>query len=466
MKDTLLQKADTIRTERRAGGNTASRVGGLLSDLITWIFGELQLRPSHQQLSDVNHALTTLIGSKVGTDVVQALTTVSDRLNGEVARLNEVIVNLGIKRTPDDFYQSVFNHPTFKGMTTSIYVATIAESSSRGITFILKNAGQRWVTLYLFENYYIKKMVVEYADKTREVEQWRSGWREFLARRMEWKADTRTLRLHNNDGHSGTHSEVQIPLANNSQAGLMSVEDKSFIQEVRVALGPQKDGVFAAFSQQSSSNSIVATPFVVTNENQNQLLNAEQRLNVTHIRDIDTSQCTWLNSLFSGCHKLISIPPMNTSRCTSLNRTFKECYSLTTIPPIDTSNVWDMYSTFEDCQNLIVVPPMNTSKVTQTYSMFYRCFKLEEVPLLDMTKVVGTGLMFDQCPRLREIRLKGLKESLKLSDSPLLSKESILYLFNNAQVVSGKRIELHPSVRAKLTDEDIAIATNKGWAVA
>ena len=59
----------------------------------------------------------------------------------------------------------------------------------------------------------------------------------------------------------------------------------------------------------------------------------------------------------------------------------------------------------------------------------------------------------------------GLKVNLNLSSCPLLTKESILNVFNKAANVksSSKTLTLGSTNLSKLTDAEKAIATNKGW---
>ena len=61
--------------------------------------------------------------------------------------------------------------------------------------------------------------------------------------------------------------------------------------------------------------------------------------------------------------------------------------------------------------------------------------------------------------------LTNLKVDLDLSPCPNLTKESLLNVFNEAADVtsSPKTLTLGSTNLAKLTDEDKAIATNKGW---
>lgn len=67
--------------------------------------------------------------------------------------------------------------------------------------------------------------------------------------------------------------------------------------------------------------------------------------------------------------------------------------------------------------------------------------------------------------RLQEIRIKNLNENLNLSSCYLLSHDSIMYMLNH--LVEGTHTLTLGAVNlAKLTDEEKAIATSKGWTLA
>ena len=99
--------------------------------------------------------------------------------------------------------------------------------------------------------------------------------------------------------------------------------------------------------------------------------------------------------------------------------------------------------------------------------MFCKCYKLESVSGLDMQSATSEPTsMFQGCAALVSCFIKNLKVSVSFKDSPILSKESVLYLFENAQTItSAKTITLHADVFAQLTDDEIAIATEKGFSV-
>lgn len=71
--------------------------------------------------------------------------------------------------------------------------------------------------------------------------------------------------------------------------------------------------------------------------------------------------------------------------------------------------------------------------------------------------------MFKGCRYLENLSLKNLRVSITLSNSELLTRESMIYLFENAKVVTKMTITLGAKNLAKLSVADRLIATNKGF---
>ena len=197
---------------------------------------------------------------------------------------------------------------------------------------------------------------------------------------------------------------------------------------------------------------------------------------------IDTSTVTYMSSMFSGCENLISIPQLNTSNVTSMSNMFYSCYSLTTIPLIDTNNVTNMSHMFQDCSYLTTIPQLNTSNVTSMDYMFYRCNNLISIPQLDLSKVTNVRLMFASCRALTTLggfQNLGMAYDttasanygsyiLDLSVCTKLTHDSLMNVINNLYDIKTKgcnpqRLILGSVNLAKLTAEEVAIGTERGW---
>ena len=178
-----------------------------------------------------------------------------------------------------------------------------------------------------------------------------------------------------------------------------------------------------------------------------------------------------MTTIFNGCTSLISIPLLDTSNVINMGSMFNSCRSLTSIPQLDTSKVRYMDNMFYNCKSLTSIPQLNTSRVELMGAMFAGCITLASVPRLDATSLTGANDMFGYswAPPLDKFTtfggLTNLKINLNLSTCPNLTKESLLNVFNEAADVtaSPKTLTLGSTNLAKLTDEEKAIATNKGW---
>ena len=225
---------------------------------------------------------------------------------------------------------------------------------------------------------------------------------------------------------------------------------------------------------------------------------------------LDTSNVTEMSGMFASCHSLVEIPTLNTSNVTNMGLMFVGCESLTTVPLLNTSNVIEMGGMFSGCHSLVEIPTLDTSKdkflaamfagcsslkqipllntksCTNINGMFEGCTSLETVPILDASNVGDISKIFKDCPSL--VMLGGLKNlgmdyssayyvpankseyTLDLSYSPLLTHDSLMNIINNLYDIKSKGVkpqtlQLGDTNKAKLTAEEIAIATNKGWNV-
>lgn len=204
----------------------------------------------------------------------------------------------------------------------------------------------------------------------------------------------------------------------------------------------------------------------------------------------DTSTETSMENIFSKCKYIIAVPQLNTSSITNMDYAFLECPSLTTIPPLNTSNVNSMIGMFEFCYSINSIPQIDTSKVENMREMFYTCRAITDIPqldthsctdmenmfgfcqalvslpLLDVSNVTSMSSMFRNCFNLIDLEgLTGLKTNLDLYSCSLLTHDSLMNVINEAADVtsSPKTLTLGSTNLNKLTDEEKAIATNKGW---
>ena len=213
---------------------------------------------------------------------------------------------------------------------------------------------------------------------------------------------------------------------------------------------------------------------------------------------LDTGSVTNMGSMFSSCSSLASIPQLDTSKVTDMDSMFKGCSSLQSIPLLDTGSVTNMKYMFQNCSNLKSIPQLDTSSVTSMYYMFNGCSSLQSIPQLDTSKVTDIGSMFGSCDSLTSIPLldtgsitsisapfsytsstdltdlggfKNLKVSWSsnfLDRVPNATVESLMNVINyaydlTANGLSGQTLRFGTTNLNKLTEDQIAIATAKGW---
>lgn len=154
---------------------------------------------------------------------------------------------------------------------------------------------------------------------------------------------------------------------------------------------------------------------------------------------------------------------------TDMSYMFYQCWYIETIPFINTSNVTDM--AFMVCRATVIksIPLLDTSQVTNMDYMFNQCFQLQSLPLMDMSQVTSTRNMLKSCGLLTDLGgFIGLKCNLDLSSCRAITHDSIMNVINKASDVTASpaTLTLGSTNLAKITDEEKAVATNKGWTLA
>ena len=129
--------------------------------------------------------------------------------------------------------------------------------------------------------------------------------------------------------------------------------------------------------------------------------------------NLDTSECTTIDSMFYGCIGLTSLDLSNfdTSKVTDMRNMFGGCSGLTSLDlsNFDTSQVTKMDNMFYQCSSLTSLDLSNfdTSQVTKMKSMFSGCSKLTslDVSNFDTSQVTDMRWMFSRCSGLTTLDL-------------------------------------------------------------
>ena len=211
-------------------------------------------------------------------------------------------------------------------------------------------------------------------------------------------------------------------------------------------------------------------------------LSFENTYTLEKLGDINVPSLTTAKNLFNMCYNLISIDSLTTSSVlTSCEYMFYGCSNLTSVPLFDTSGVTTMWQMFQNCSSLTVIPQFNTSNVTDMMNMFYGCSNLTSVPELDCSNTTNIYQMFSKCPKITDFggwKNLGMQEKLynlsnvvvSLRTTSNLTHDSLMNIINKlydraAAGYSILQIVLSADNLNKLSDEEKAIATNKGWII-
>ena len=204
----------------------------------------------------------------------------------------------------------------------------------------------------------------------------------------------------------------------------------------------------------------------------------------------NTSIVENLSYMFQNCQKLISANFDDTSKVTNMSYMFQYCDNLTSVSLKDTSKVTRMDAMFAYCVSLKNAPELNTSNVRNFSTAFTRCSKLETMPMYDASKFVN---IFDVVSNAHLLTSMGgllnlgkaytkktkndMNYKLNISASTKLTHDSLMNVINglydlnltydvaNGGTLYTQQLVLGSTNLAKLTAEEIAICTAKGWSV-
>ena len=193
---------------------------------------------------------------------------------------------------------------------------------------------------------------------------------------------------------------------------------------------------------------------------------------------LDTSKATDMSNMFYRCEKLTSldVSNFNTSNVKDMDYMFFNCNKLTSLDlsNFNTSNVTTMKYMFGNCYALTSLDLSNfdTSKITDMNYIFNSCSNLTSLDCSSWNVGHITGYYyiqtaFDGCSSLVDFYPpQNFNANMRFSSSTSLSHDSLMRIINNLMTTtSTKTLELGTTNLAKLSDEEIAIATNKGWTV-
>ena len=223
------------------------------------------------------------------------------------------------------------------------------------------------------------------------------------------------------------------------------------------------------------------------------MFNNCKTLQTLDVSGFDTSNVTnaqGMYNMFSSCNVLKSVGDLSgwdTSNVMNMGGMFSNCTSLQTldVSGFDTSNVTNMANMFIGCKTLqtLDVSGFDTSNVTNMGYMFYNLtvqqldltnFNASKVTSISTMSKNSTTQSYVGGRTIDEVITNDIKilNGLKISTSDILSnnadRASLRALINGLADLTGstsQSVTLSADLKAKLIEEDIAVATAKNWTI-
>ena len=223
--------------------------------------------------------------------------------------------------------------------------------------------------------------------------------------------------------------------------------------------------------------------FEVATNMSNFLYNASALKTLTLPDNMTLSHVTSINSCFIQCSSLreIDTSKWTLANVTNMGSCFSGCGSLQSL---DTSkwtlaNVTDMYQCFSQCSSLreIDFSSCNITKCIYWEDWIYSCSSLEtlKIGLIDFSRC-GSINFFENTTNIREITgtLRGIRNNF-WAVSRRMTRDSCMVFINGLETVTeaktltlgvnNKPVSLGGKGNDPISDDDLKIATDKGWTV-
>ena len=174
------------------------------------------------------------------------------------------------------------------------------------------------------------------------------------------------------------------------------------------------------------------------------------------------------SSMFAGCESLIKPGALSVGWMLYADYMFKDCSSLMSLTKdkVKARQITKCVSMFENCSSLRSVGLENlNAEMTDT---FKNCSNLQIVNLTLLVNAKFTDTTFSGCSNLRRLTVSGTwgGGNINLADASRITRSSLVTLFDSLPAVTnGATITLHSSAYRRLSDDDIAVATGKGYTV-
>ena len=198
----------------------------------------------------------------------------------------------------------------------------------------------------------------------------------------------------------------------------------------------------------------------------------------------DTSKGQSFYRMFASANYLASLPKLDTTESKNFGYMFNYCRRMVNEEEVvyEAGKCQNFSFMFNYCESMRVAPIMNTWNGRAFAYMFYNCSSLVTIPKLYLSNTVEQYYdennmatyacfynAFSGCTNLENIAIQGnICHNIAFYDCKKLTHESLMSIINAlAHLSSSSKVyrycQLGSANLAKLTDDEKAIATNKGW---
>lgn len=188
----------------------------------------------------------------------------------------------------------------------------------------------------------------------------------------------------------------------------------------------------------------------------------------------DTGSLTTLQNAWAGCYSLqsLNLSGWYTGSLTTLQNAWNNCYNLQSLnlSGWNVSSVANMSATWANCYRLqsLNLSGWNVSSVTSLRDTWANCNNLQSINLSgwDVSRL-STNVSYPNSSMLADYWPPVISINQNYNGAPALSIASLLRIIDSLPVVTEARtLTLGQNNKLKLTAEQIAVATQKGWTVA
>lgn len=178
-----------------------------------------------------------------------------------------------------------------------------------------------------------------------------------------------------------------------------------------------------------------------------------------------------MESCFKYCGKITSITLPDLPKVENMSGCFYNCSSLTSITlPSSLPNVTNIGTCFYKCNKLKSVTLLELPKVNYMYGCFMNCSSLTSITLPDLSLVTDIRSCFSYCDSLQNLVIGNINPNITtltnwgMSDCTRLTVDSLVNIMNALPTITNTRTcTIGTTNLAKLSPEQLAIGTSKGW---